>query len=736
LVAAVSSLAVVLLALTGLTQRADNVVYDLLSQAGAHAPRDDIVIVAIDNRSIRDLGRWPWARSRHADLLQQIAKAGAKAVAYDVLFVDPDPDPAQDLALAGAMREAGKVLLPVTFDVPGDNGAPFRLIPPIPPLKAAAAGLGQVNLQFDPDGVVRRAMLAEDDGTTTWPHLMEAAYRLVTGADSAVYAKEAARAPDRTKGLWRSRPILIPFAGPPGRFRTIAFSDLVRGETPPEFIKDKIVLVGATADGLGDRYSTPLSGGQEVMAGVEVQANVLDALLSGRAIRPLGPAVTAALSLAPLWLLLIGFVSFLPRTNMVLGAVLIVATFALCGTALVLARVWVPPMAAVLGVLFVYPFWSWRRLEASSAYMLAELSRFAEEPELLPALAAPRGGLGSDAVAREVGLMQGAVGRMRELRRFARDTLQGLPDATLVAGLDGRVSLANRAACILFEDLTGEPPDHKRLADLLALFGTGEGDDVTAKGQAFQLRREPLSSTTGEPIGEIVRFTDISALRAAGRQREQVLQLLTHDMRSPQVSILSLLESPGEDKPPPGLARRIESYARRTLALADDFVHLARAESAPLTLEEIDLGALMLDAADDLWPQASAKGVSVKAQAPDEEYLVRADRSLMTRALINLIGNAVKYTDAGGEVTAGVWRDGQDIVCAIADTGRGMAPEQLARLFERFHRGAAAKSSDGVGLGLAFVQTVIQRHGGRIGCDSVEGRGSTFTLRLPAAPTS
>jgi len=97
------------------------------------------------------------------------------------------------------------------------------------------------------------------------------------------------------------------------------------------------------------------------------------------------------------------------------------------------------------------------------------------------------------------------------------------------------------------------------------------------------------------------------------------------------------------------------------------------------------------------------------------------------------VGNAVKYTDAGGRVDCRVWREGEEAVCTVSDTGRGMAPEQLARLFERFHRGAAAKSSDGVGLGLAFVQTVVQRHGATLDCRSVEGEGTTFTLRMRVA---
>jgi CHASE2 domain-containing sensor protein/signal transduction histidine kinase len=737
LVACLSTLAVGLLAAGRVTVRADNLVYDLLSKTAGRPPQGDIVVVAIDNRSIRTLGRWPWPRVRHAALLQRLAAARPKAIAYDVLFVDPDPEPANDARLAAAVRAAGPVILPVTFDVPGDNGAPFGLIPPVAPLRSAAAALAQVNLEFDRDGVVRRVMQAEGDGAHLWPHMMEAAYRLATGHDSAPYLRgDKAEAGARPDGLRRSRPMLIPFAGPPGHFRTVSLVDVLRGETPMAFLQGKIVLVGATADGLGDRYSTPLSGGAEVMPGVEVQANILDALLSGRAIRPLATPWVTALTLAPLWVLLLGFLRLRPRANMVLGLGLMAGVLVLSAGLLIMAQVWAPPAAALAGLILVYPLWSWRRLEATSAYMLQELHRFAQEPDLAPA--APAQPIGGDVIAREVNLMQAAVGRMRQLRRLVTDTLQGLPDATLVAGLDERVTLANRAGHALFGRLLGVDPEGRRLPELLAAFEPGdEGDALNALGAAYQMRRTVLHDAQDRAIGWIVRFTDVSALKAAGRQREQVLQLLTHDMRSPQVSILALLDSPGADRPSPALARRIEGYARRTLALADDFVNLARAQSATLDLGPVSLADLLVEAVDDLWPQSSAKGITVAADIGEDEFLVLADRSLIARVLINLIGNAVKYTPDGGQVDCALTRDAEagEVVCTIRDTGPGLSAAQLGRLFEPFHRGGVARGPDGAGLGLAFVQAVVERHGGVIVCASQEGQGATFTLRLAALKT-
>lgn len=740
LVAALAIGLVAALAASRVTERADNVVFDTLSALGVRQPQPDIVIVAIDNRSVAALGRWPWPRDRHQALLDQLAKAQPKAIAYDVLFVEADPG--ADPALADAVRRAAPVFLPLTFEVPGANGAAFKIMPPVPVLADAASGLGQVNVDFDSDGVIRRAYLFERDGARGWPHLMELMRRVAQG--QPLPPRQDVIAP-AAGPLVREQPLLIAFAGPPGHFRTISFVDVLRGEIPSAFLRDKLILVGATADGLGDRYATPLSNHTEIMSGIELQANLLDTQLNGRAITPLGPGALAALSLAPLALALAGFLALRPRANLLLGMLLILASVGASALLLFQARLWAPPTAALAGLLLVYPLWSWRRLEATSAYMLQELKAFALEPDVLSAISRPKGGPPTDVIDRQVLLMHAAIDRARNLRRLVLDALQGLPDATLVTALDGQVLIANREADTLFTGATGLEPAGRTVQELIGLLAPDAANEAdpagppadlelsVADGRAFHLRRTALTEAGGAPVGWIVRFTDITALKAAGRQRERILELLTHDMRSPQVSILTLLS--GADALSGAIAGRIEGYARRTLALADNFVNLARAEGDAYALEPVNLSDVALDAIDDLWPQSQARKVVVTAAGCEAEFLVEADRSLLTRAFINLVDNAIKYSQPGGRVTCTLHEGdtpGQ-AVFTIADEGCGMDEAQIANLFRRFHRTRPGDRVDGVGLGLSFVHAVIRRHGGTIACTSAPGAGATFTVTLPLA---
>lgn len=751
-VAAASTALVVFLTLGQAAARWDNIVYDGVSRLAPHPPAADIVIVAMDNRSLQAIGRWPWPRDRHTQLLRQLARLQPKAIAYDVLFLEPDRDPIVDQALARALRAGPPVFLPLSFDIPGKNGAPVSTVTPTPPLDQAAAGIGQVNVRFDSDSVVRRAFLAEDDGAHQWPHLMEQFYRVAEGRPSPVYRAAAqAQTGGQALGLAESAPALISYAGPPGSFRTISAVDVLNGQVSPDFVRGKLVLVGATADGLGDKYSTPVSGNAEAMSGVELQANLLNTLIGGWTVRPAGPSGRLALSLAPLWLLLAGFLRLPPRANLLLGLGLMAGVLACSAVLFLQFQLWTPPVAALAGLLVVYPLWSWRRLEASSAYMVEELKQFAREPGLLSPLSASVEPARGDLIDQQLDLMRSAISRNRDLQAFIIDALWGLPDPVLVSGLDGQVILANHQAETLFQSIAQTSPKGAALDFLRTHFTppappeTADGvwplepgDELTSLGgHIFNARRSLLLNSAGQAVGWIVRLTDITLLKAAGQQREHILQLLTHDMRSPQVSILALIGAARPQDLGAELAGRLDHYARQTLALADNFVHMARAERPAYDMEIVDFGEVLLNAVDDLWPQSSAKQISVQIHGGDDPYLIQADHALLARALLNLIDNALKYTSSGGRVDCRLAKaaslDGPQVVCAITDTGRGMDAQTLNHLFERFKRAPSRGLAqvDGVGLGLSFVQTVISRHGGEISCESLPGQGATFTVRLP-----
>ena len=138
----------------------------------------------------------------------------------------------------------------------------------------------------------------------------------------------------------------------------------------------------------------------------------------------------------------------------------------------------------------------------------------------------------------------------------------------------------------------------------------------------------------------------------------------------------------------------------------------------------------LLDAVDDLWPLSSSRHIEIRAEGCEGEILVRADRGLLTRAVINLIGNAIKYGPSSSQIRCALEVRDDDAVFTVCDEGPGLSEDEIAHLFQPF-RQLGKSIGEGAGLGLAFVSSVAARHHGSISCRSKPGAGSCFELRLP-----
>lgn len=184
-------------------------------------------------------------RETHARLVDRLTTAGASAVALDILFVEPSAD---DADLAASMSRSSRVCLPPGSRARGSKRRSRLEQAPVQLLASAAAGLGQVNLAPDADGVVRRLPLMLEAGRRSWPHLVTCALQ-TAGLSSG--NRQTRRAPAASSPPAPSGP-----AGQ-GAFRTLSYVDVLNSEAPPQLLAGRVVLVGMTADGQGDRYATP-----------------------------------------------------------------------------------------------------------------------------------------------------------------------------------------------------------------------------------------------------------------------------------------------------------------------------------------------------------------------------------------------------------------------------------------------------------------------------------------------
>lgn len=720
LVGALLSVLIVVLATTGAVRRLDDLAYDFTVTRRALPVPDDIIIIAIDEASLARFGPWPWPRDVHADAISQLEAAGAWAVGYDVLFIEPS---AGDAALSAALQRTGRVVLPIQFRVPGSDGRSYDALQPV----VTGARTGHATVMPDGDGVVRSIDLALD-GDRRWLHVAA----LLAGAPAASvlpvlpdFAPRAATLP-----LARVEPRLVGFRGGAGQFRRVSFAALMADEVPRALLQGKTVLVGATAPGLGDLFSTPGVGRSGIMPGVELQANIVADLMAGRILRRAPAWATVLLALVALWTAMAGVLRLRPSAAALWGVALVGLVAAVVWLLLAQAGLWVGPAPATIALLLAQPVWAWRRLAVVNRWMTDEIATLGQtvgdaEPT-------------ADPVTRTTQLLAAAIDQVDGLRQLADAAIRDLPDATLLVDRDGIIVGANTAAVALFGAAPGlGAVDRVFAGHGLPAFGAAtladpispwRGEHPARGGTVRDIRFTPWRDSKGAPLGWIARFADITALRRAEQVREEALQLLTHDMRAPQATILALVD--GDKGVDPALADRLRHLARRTIALADGYLQLARADAGGYAMKEVDLAAIVTEAVDELWPQSHAKNVKLSGQGLDSEALMAGDYQLLLRAAVNLIGNAVKFAPHGSVVTvrlaaaAGGWQ--MDVI----DTGAGIPADVQARLFGRFRTGPQT-SGGGVGLGLAFVRSVADGHDGTVTCESRPGEGARFSLWLP-----
>ncbi len=759
--------------------RLDQTLYDEAIALIHRAPQDDIIIVGIDEESVQQMGRFPWSRAVHATLIEKLTAEQARAIGFDIVLTEPDKsDPNADRVLGEAIRNNGRVILPVIKSVVDGEMTGEAL--PVAVFATATAKLAQIDTNIDADGVVRSIYLRAGGGTARHPHL---ALAILSLADTVHWPPE--RALPGTVSLdqaamgqpWaRDHLYQIPFAGPPGHFKRISYVDVLRGGYPADTFKGKIVLVGTTASGLRDEFPTPVSGQASAMPGIEIHANILQGLREGIDIRRASSVQTGAIAVTLMLIVMLVYLWWSPRQSLILTAILI--GLALLGSALIFRHAywWISPVVPMCVLLLAYPLWSWRKLEATQRFFDDELQRLEREPIVVPQEAADRiapqvskRSFAPDAIENRIATLQAATQRMRNLNRFVADSLESVPEAVLVTDSSAHVLFANTSADRMFAALDENhviPRPAKSLegCDLFALLVTlrhgeqrtwceiwtdahGETKSISleAKGpqdQEFLVNIAPSFSARGVRTGSIVTMMDVSPLRESERRRDEALRFLSHDMRSPQASILTLLEMQREEPalmPVERLVERIGKYSRRTLNLADDFLRLANAERArPQDFVLVELHELMRDAAEEAWSLASAKRIAVTIIEDEHDAWVMGDRDLLTRTLINLLSNAIKYSPPETQVSLNLLHDAGNWLFNVTDQGYGIADADLSKLFTRFSRlkHEGQPEEDGIGLGLVFVKTVIERHHGSIKVSSKTAQGesgTTFAVRLPSA---
>lgn len=821
-----------------LPQRLDFWLFDKATTAAPPQPSSEIVIVAIDELSLERLGRWPWQRTVHAELIDKLNAAGAETIVFDILFPESS---AEDTALAEAMRRQGNVVLPVHLSPPTNNHL-LREELPAPGLAAAASSLGHAHVELDGDGVARGLYLFNGLGNQLWPSLSLAAASHSMGASDPHPAPPFMNVRDKYRA--------VPLTGGAGTLPTYSYTRVLDQPPSPEVFAGKTVFVGATAAGFGDILPTPFSGLSRPMSGVEFHANTLSALSQNLLIRRAPTWVSPVLTLAIVIVLSIALPRMRPTRTIVACALTIAALLGSYFFGLFGVHLWVPVANALLAPLLALPLSSGFRLAMTNRFLNRQLDDLARSPHIsvpepsrrhpaqllehFRALLQPEGWLlcegqtplsfrgltvtdipnnlktghwTHDSNRSWIELLRGntlytiglilpndlsreaiqrylrrlpledsnqnprtekprenisariervrlATERLNHMQQFIRRSFERMPDGIIVTDelavirfANGHIeewfqepmpSLAGLPLARLLEghDPRETPPWHETVSETLTL-RQSRTVDLRIHNKDFLIHFAPFALPDSDQHGIIANISDISELREQQRQHREAIDFISHDVRSPLVSQLALIEQLKRD--PSHIEKeqldQLGRLARRSYHLAEEFVQLARAEQLTETrFYECEFLAIVENARDSVSEQAAEKQIHLQLQGTEDLWL-KGNAELLERAVINLLTNAVQYSPAGSSIDIQVFRAGHQACVTIGDEGSGIDAEELPHLFDRYRRQKRSELAGvhGTGLGLSFVKIVVEKHRGEISVASTPGEGSTFTLKLPIA---
>lgn len=714
-----------------------HVIYDQFHRWRAPLPSNDIVIVGVDDASLDELGGWPLKRVVYADLLKKLADTGnqPKAIGFDILFPDPSPS---DAELATQMRRHNAFL---AVEQPRVNAvAPFVVHKPQDTLIDAAKGLAHINVTFENDGFSRGAYLQEGD----LPHLALA----VSGQPAQNYLSHEA---------YRRFNLVDPEIG----FPTVSLADALSEGFPLEVLKNKYVLIGSIAPSLGDHFPTIYSGRQgSGTPGVMLHANLLNDILRGNLISPVPMWAQWGLSLWALLSVLIALLVLSPLAEFVVTLITAGCALLVSFVLLLAADAWFDPGLCLLAIGFVKPAWAWRRTEMIVRFMGDRAAKLEKVQRSRKTLAS--GGLklrhfASDTVLQYSRLLDRAIGASSERLEFLNRIVNEIPTAMLVADAEQRIVLVSPR---MHQDIpagllqTGQPllplmfylGMHKT-QDLDQLTGQDHyvsGVDTNGTIRYYIFRVAQLPQTEDNSLW-VFALTDITQMRQFQAQREQTLQLLSHDMRTPIASIISLSRQSGagagsNGNVSPQTAANIYRHADTLLNMMDDFIFSIKAQAQEYQLVETLVDSVIDDAIYQVKDLAHSRQMRLVQSFDDEPQFVMSDQRLLTRMLVNLLVNAVRYGQRRSEIHIALSHDadhmapGQTVPMASAGqmvhiviTNQVGDPTDTAQ--------PRHMASQGFGLGLTFVKTVVRKHLGHIQFElpTTPGAQAQVHLQLPIA---
>lgn len=346
--------------------------------------------------------------------------------------------------------------------------------------------------------------------------------------------------------------------------------------------------------------------------------------------------------------------------------------------------------------------------------------------------------------------LRSQIGALDAERGKLEAVLENMGDGVLIADPQGRVTLINPAAMRMFAVEGDEAVDRSlievvRQHQFMELWRRCRN---TRMIQALSLElgaERTFVQAIATPLGQemegatLLVFQDLTRMRRLETVRRDFVSNVSHELRTPLASLRALVETlqEGALEDPPAAQRflsQMQTEIDNLTQMVQELLDLSRIESgrAPLEIRSVDPCELLNESVERMRLQAERAGLSVTLDCVEVLPSVRADNDRMQQVLVNLIHNAIKFTRPGGKIVVSAVPREREVVFCVRDSGVGISPEDLPRIFERFYKADRSRSGGGTGLGLSIVRHTVESHGGQVWAESEIDRGSAFYFTLPA----
>jgi len=337
---------------------------------------------------------------------------------------------------------------------------------------------------------------------------------------------------------------------------------------------------------------------------------------------------------------------------------------------------------------------------------------------------------------------------VEEQRSKLETILAGSQDLIVVADDEAGVLLVNPAAAEAFclepqqaagrplHDVIGSEAFDRLFRGPAAGNGTRNVELPLMDGRVFHASLSPVAD-----VGCVLIMRDITHLRELDRMKSDFVASITHDLRSPLTAVhgsLRLLPQLGQlNEEQLEFAQRAMRNVEQMDELISSLLDIGRIEAGlEMEMASVRLEEVVEEVVANLQGEAKSKGLDVDAVIADDLSLVRGNHTRLVQVISNLLDNAIRYTPPGGKVLVRAGDDGDEVWVSVSDTGVGIPAHARDHIFDKFYRveGPGTLDSEGMGLGLATVKSIVEKHGGRVWVETKEGEGSTFRFVLPKMP--